>query len=126
MAAHPIDDPILSHTNAYDVSINTVNCAEALAGSHIIRYDITQRSTYTLHISNWRGELLTIDAYVPPDSSEDNEMYQFMDNYNEWDKSPNTAGVNDMGISHPFMTDNASNSINESIESGFGIGKRQP
>ena len=35
LAAHPIDDAILSRTDASDVSIDTVNSAEVLAGSHI-------------------------------------------------------------------------------------------
>ena len=34
--AHPIGDPNWSHTYACDVSIDTVNFAEALAGSHIV------------------------------------------------------------------------------------------
>ena len=70
-------------------------------------------------------KLLTIDAYVPPDTNEDNEMYQFMDNYNEWDKSPNTAGVNDMGISHTFTAVDTNDSTNESIKSDSRISERQ-
>ena len=66
-----------------------------------------------------------MDVDVPPNSSEDDRMYQFMDNYNEWDKSLNTAGVNDMGSSYTFTADNVSDSTNESIKSDFWIGKRQ-
>ena len=70
-------------------------------------------------------ELLTIDAYMPPDSNEDEGMYQFMDNYNEWDEPPNTISVNDMESSHTFTADNTSGSANESIKSDFGISKHQ-
>ena len=70
-------------------------------------------------------ELLTIDAYVPPDSSEDDRMYQFMDNYDKCDKSPNTAVANDMGSFHTFTAYDASDTTNESIKSDFLISKRQ-
>ena len=125
LAAHPIGDTILSHTDAWEVSIDTVNTAEALAGTHIIQHDITQGSTYTLCGPNPSYDLLTLDAYVPPDSSEDDRMYQCMDNYDKWDKSPNTAGVNDMGSSHTYTGDDTSDSTNESIKSNFWIGERQ-
>ena len=42
-------------------------------------------------------ESLTIDAYLPTDSNEDDRMYQFWDNYDKWDKAPNTISVNDIG-----------------------------
>ena len=58
---------------------------------------------------------------MPPDSSEDDGRYQFMDNYDKWDKSPITAGVNDMGSSHIFAVDNTSNSTNESIKLYFSL-----
>ena len=35
LVAHPVDDAIWSHTNPSDVSIDTVNSAEIIAGSHI-------------------------------------------------------------------------------------------
>ena len=41
LAAHPVDDAIWSHTNPSDVSIDTVNSAEIIAGSQI-----TEDSTY--------------------------------------------------------------------------------
>ena len=93
-------------------------------GSHIIRHDITQGSTYTLRRPDSRFKLLIVDVFVPPDSSEDDRMYQFMDNYNKWDKLPNTAGVNDMGSFHTFTADDTSNSTNKSIKSDFWDGKR--
>ena len=70
-------------------------------------------------------ELLTIDAYMPPDSSEDDGMYQFMDNYDEWGKLLNTAGVNDIGSSHTFTADNKSDSTNDYIKLDFWIGECQ-
>ena len=70
-------------------------------------------------------ELFNIDGYVPHNSNEDDEIYQFMDNYDKWDKLPNTAGINDMGGFHTFTADKISDSTNESIKLDFGIGKRQ-
>ena len=49
-------------------------------------------------------------------------MYQFMDDYNKWDESPNTAGVDDIGSSHIFTTV-TSGSLNKSIKSDFWIGE---
>ena len=106
-----------------------MNSAEALAGSHITQVvdNITPGSTYTLRRHNPRFEDIKIymDVYVPPDSSENDRIYQFMDNYDKWGKSPNTAGVNDMGSSHTFTVDNTSDSTNESIKLKFWIGKHQ-
>ena len=99
-----------------------MNSADALASSHI-----TQGSIYTLRRPNPRFEdiELFVDAYVPPNSSEDGGIHQFMDNHNKWEESLNTAGVNDMGSSYTLTTDNTNNSTNESIKSDFGIRKRQ-
>ena len=36
LAAHPVNNPILYHTDACDILIVTVNSAEALARSHIV------------------------------------------------------------------------------------------
>ena len=47
LAAHPVDDAILSHTNPSDVSIDTANSVEIIAGIHI-----TEGSTYTFHRSD--------------------------------------------------------------------------
>ena len=70
-------------------------------------------------------ELLTIDASVPPNSSEDDGMYQFTDNYDKWDELTNTFSTNDMGSSHTFTADYTSDSTSESIKSDFRIAKRQ-
>ena len=59
LATHAIDDPIWDHTEACNVSIDTVNSAEALVGSHI-----TGGSTYSglfnakHHQSNFQGDSL--------------------------------------------------------------------
>ena len=61
---------------------------------------------------------------MSPDSSKDDGMYKFMDSYDKWDESPNTAGVDDMESSHKFTADYSSDSTNESIKSDFWIGER--
>ena len=47
LAAHPVDDTIWSCSNPSDVSIDTANSAEIIAGSHIM-----ERSTYTFERSD--------------------------------------------------------------------------
>ena len=68
-------------------------------------------------------ELHTINAYIPPDSNEDDRLYQFVDNYKEWDKSTNSFSANDMGSSHTFTAADTNESTNESIKSDYRIGK---
>ena len=75
LATHVINDPIWDRTDACEVSIDTVNSVEALACSHVVE----QLLEYILRRSN-QMELLTLDAYVPPDRNEDDRMYRFMDN----------------------------------------------
>ena len=70
-------------------------------------------------------ELYTIDAYVPPDSNEDEELYQFTDNYDKWGESTNIFSANDIGSSHTFTAVDTNDSTNEYIKSDFWIGKRQ-
>ena len=50
LAAHPVDDAIWDHTNPSDVSIDTLNSAEDMAGIHI-----TEGTTYTFHTSDSYG-----------------------------------------------------------------------
>ena len=119
LATHAIDNLIWDLTDECEVSIDTVNRTEALAASHIVE----QLSEYILCRPD-PIELLTTDAYVPPDSNEDDRMYQCMDNYNKWDKSPNTAGVNDIGSSYT-STAVTSGSANKLIKSDFWIFERQ-
>ena len=110
----------MDRTDGCDVSIDTVNSAEVLADSHIAErvpeYILRQPESMEVH---------TIDTYVPPDSNEDDGMYQFMDNYVKWDKSTNTFSANDMGRSHTFMAVDTNDSTNESIKLDSCIGKRQ-
>ena len=121
MATHANDNPIWDRTVACEVSIDTVNSKETLAGIHIVE----QLPEYILCRPNPSYELLTVDAYTPPDSSEDDRMYQLIDNYNKWDKSLNKVGVNNMGSSHIFTTDSTSDSTNDTVKSDFWISKRQ-
>ena len=63
---------------------------------------------------------------VVPDIIKEDGLYHFMDKYDEWDDSPNTAVVdNDTESFHTFTAVNTSGSIKEAIKSAFGIGKRQ-
>ena len=103
LATHAIDDTIWDHTDACDVSIDTVNSAEALAGSHI-----TGGSTYTFRRSNPHNIIHNDDViwYDRP---------YFLENYNKWDKLPNTNGVEVV----------TNDSTKESIKSDFWIYARQ-
>ena len=103
MATHPIDDAIWSRTIPGDVSIDTMNSAEILAGSHI-----TTGSTYTFRRS-YPHDLIHNDDVSWYDGS------AFLDNYDKWNKSPNTNSVNNI----------TNDSANESIKSDFWIGKHQ-
>ena len=47
LAAHPVDDPIWDHTDSCDILVDTVNSAEAMAGSHIVE-DLFQPKTSTI------------------------------------------------------------------------------
>ena len=92
-----------NHTDACEVSINTVNSVEALAGSHI-----TGGLIYTFRRSDPHN-LIHNDDVSWYDGSD------FLDNYNEWDKWPNTDGVEVV----------TNNSMKEYIKSDFWNGKRQ-
>ena len=70
-------------------------------------------------------KLHTIDSYTPPDSNIYDGLYQFMDNYNKWDKLTNTFSANDMGSSHIFTAVDTNDSTKESIKSDFWIDERQ-
>ena len=120
MAAHTIDDPIWDHFDACDVSIDIVNSAEALAGSHIAEWV----PDYILHRSE-STEVHTIYTYVTPVRNQDDKLYQFMDKYNKWAESTCTLSASDMGISHTFTEVDKIDSTNKSIKSDFLISKRQ-
>ena len=78
LATHAINDPIWDFTNAYNFSTDTINSAEALAGSHIAK----QVPEYILCRPK-PMEVCTIYMYVQPDSNKDEGLYQFMDKHNK-------------------------------------------
>ena len=91
LAAHPVDDAIWNHTNPNDVSIYTANSAEVMAGIYIM-----EGSTYTFHTSDPYG-LLDATSHV---SHEDNVSWYdgsaFFDSSDNWSKSANTDGDDDV------------------------------
>ena len=103
LATHAVDDLIWDHTGACDVSLDTKNSAEALAGIHI-----TGGSTYNFRRS-YPHKLIYSDDVTWYDGSD------FLNNYNEWDKSPNTNVVK--GVNN--------DSTKEFIKSDFRTSKRQ-
>ena len=110
LAAHPIDDAIWDHTNPSDVSIDTLNSAEDMAGIHI-----TEGTTYTFHTSDSYG-LTDTTLNV---SHEDNPSWYdgstFFDSLDECIALPNNGDNNDVN----------DDSKNESNKSDFRIGERQ-
>ena len=63
---------------------------------------------------------------VASDTIQEDGLYKFMDNYDKWNNSPDTAIVGiDTGSSHTFTAVNTSGFTNKSIKSDFWIGKRQ-
>ena len=110
MVAHPVDDAIWSHSNPNDVSIDTANRAEIIAGIHI-----TEGSTYAFDRSDPYG-LLDTTSHV----SHENDMSwydgsAFLDSFTDLNKLEDTIGDDDV----------TNDSTSESIKSNFWIGKRQ-
>ena len=110
MAAHPVDDAIWSHTNPSDVSIDTVNSAELIAGIHI-----TEGSTYAFERLDPYGLLDTTSHVSYKDDMSWYDGSAFLDNFADSNKFEDTIGDDDV----------TNNSTSESIKSDFGIGKRQ-
>ena len=84
LGAYSIDDTIWGGTDPCDVSIDTANSAKVMAGSHI-----TEEHTFTFP-RFYQRELLNVAAQVP--SEDDLSRYydlDFLDNYHNWNKSPN-------------------------------------
>ena len=110
MAAHPVDDDIWSHTNPSDVSIDTANSAELIAGIHI-----TEGSTYAFDRLDPYG-LLDTTAHV---SHEDDMSWYdgsaFLDSSTDSNESEDTIGDDDV----------TNDSATGSIKSDFCIGERQ-
>ena len=59
LAAHSVNDAILSHTNPSDVSIDTTNSVEIMARSHIM-----EEHTFTF-CRSYPHELLNVAAHMP-------------------------------------------------------------
>ena len=120
LATHDINDPIWDHTDACNESIDTVNSADALADSHI-----TERVPGYILRRSKSTEVHIIDTYVSPESKQDDGLYQFMYNYDEWAESTYTFSGNDIGSSNTFTVVDTNYSTNKSIKSDFRISERQ-
>ena len=109
MVAHPVDDAIWSCSNPRDVSIDTANSAEMIAGSYI-----TEGLTYTFErLYSFR----LID--MPPHELNEDDMSWYdgsalLDSFTDSSKSENTFGDD---VTH--------DSTSESTKSDFRIGERQ-
>ena len=110
MAAHPINDAIWSHINPSDVSIDTANSVELIAGIHI-----TECSLYAFERSDPYGLLDTTSHVSHEDDMSWYDGSVFLDSFTDPNKSEDTIGDNDV------TQDSASGSIN----SDFRIGERQ-
>ena len=110
MAAHPVNDAIWSRSNPSDVSIDTANSAEIIAGSHI-----TEGSTYAFERSDPYG-LIDTASHV---SQEDNMSWfdgsAFLNSFTDSSKSEDTIGDDDV----------TNDSASGSVKSDLCIGKRQ-
>ena len=109
MAAHPVDDAIWSHTNPSDVSIDTSNSAEIIAGSHI-----TEDLTYAFERSD---PFRLIDTPSHVSDEDDMSWYDglaFFDSFTDSNESTDTFG-----------DDVTPDSTSESNKSDFCIGEGQ-
>ena len=110
LAAHPVDDSIWSHSNPSDVSIDTANSAELIAGIHIM-----EGSTYTFDRLDPYGLLDTTSHVSHEDDMSWYDGSAFLDSFTDSNKSEDTNGDDDV----------TNDSTSESIKSDFGIRKRQ-
>ena len=104
LAAHPVNDAIWCHSNPSDVSIDTANSAEIIAGSHITAFE----RLYPFGL---------IDTPSHVSDEDDMSWYDglaFIDNFTDSSKSTDTFG--------DYVTHG---STSESNKSDFCIGKRQ-
>ena len=85
------------------MSIDTVNSAEVIVGNHI-----TGGSTYIFCSFNSHNLIHNNDVSWY-------DVSDFLDNYDKWNKLPNTDGVDVV----------TNDSVKESIKSNFWIGERQ-
>ena len=110
LAAHSVNDTIWSHTNPSDVSIDTANSAELIAGIHIM-----EGSTYAFDRSDPYGLLNTTLHMSHKDDMSRYDGSVFLDSSTDSSKSANTNGDDDV----------TNDSTNEAIKSDFWIGERQ-
>ena len=109
LAAHPVDDAIWSNSNPSDVSIDTANSAEILAGSHF-----TEDCAYAFERSYPFGLTDTSSIVSDKDDMSWYDGLAFLDNFTDSSESTNTFGDD---VTH--------DSTSESTKSDFRIGKRQ-
>ena len=109
LAAHPVDDAIWSHTNPSVVSIDTVNSAEIIAGSHI-----TEDLTYAFERSYQFGLIDTPSHVSDEDDMSWYDGSAFLDSFTDFNKSTDTFGDD---VTHE--------STSQSNKSDFRISKRQ-
>ena len=109
MAAHPVDDAIWSHTNPSDLSIDTANSAEIIAGSHI-----TEDSTCAFERSYPFGLIDTPSHVSDEDDMSWYDGLAFLDRFTDSSESTDT-----------FDDDVTHDSTSESNKSDFGINKLQ-
>lgn len=118
---HPFNNPIWGQTNPCDVSVDTINSAEDLAGAHFIDQeydnltdqeykDCRQAQQYIARKYN-RG-LEQLKLKLAPNIivvvEEEDGFCQFADQYNQWDTTPYTPVANDdMRSSDIFTLDNS-------------------
>ena len=110
MAANPVDDAIWSCNNPSDVSIDTANRAEIIAGSHI-----TEGLTYAFERSDLYGLIDTASHVSHEDDMSWYDGSAFFDSFTNSSKSEDTIGDDDVTY----------DSTIGSIKSDFCIGKRQ-
>ena len=121
LTAHLVDDPISDHTNSCDILNDTVNSAEAMAGSRIVEIE------YIFRNSNVGFEYIEHVVGMVSNVIEEDGLNEFIEKFDKWDDSLKPAVVdNDTGSSHTFTAVNTSGSVNESIKLDFWISKRQP
>ena len=86
LAAHPTDDAIWDNTNPYDLFLEDINGTETAA-----RIDFTKESIVTTTTSmSIKDDELWFNAHGESDSWCD--VPETMDNYQEWDNTPNILG----------------------------------
>ena len=110
MAAHTVDDAIMSHSNPSEVSIERANSAEIIAGSHI-----TKGSTYAFERSDPFGFIDTASHVSHGDDMSWYDGSAFLDSFTGSSKSEDTIGDDDV----------TQDSTSESIKSDFRIDECQ-